>query len=109
VAPDKQASAGDQEATPDGANQLADLGLTVTPSEDGSGLVVTDIDPGSDAADQGIRAGDVIKSVNAAPVASAEDLSKAMESASAAGRKAVLLQVMRDDNSRFVALPIAKG
>ena len=32
-----------------------------------------------------------------------------MAEASKAGRKAVLVQVTRDDGSRFVALPVAKG
>ena len=46
------------------ADQLADLGLTVTPSDDGKGVVVTDVDPSSDAADRGLQAGDVITNVN---------------------------------------------
>ena len=53
---------------------LADLGLTVTPSDDGKGLVVTDVDPGSDAADRGLQAGDVITSVNSKPVSGAGDI-----------------------------------
>ena len=32
-----------------------------------------------------------------------------MKDAEKAGRKAVLMQVTRDDNSRFVALPINQG
>ena len=32
-----------------------------------------------------------------------------MEDAGKAGRKAVLVQVTRDDDSRFVTLPVAKG
>ena len=34
---------------------LAELGLTVAPAEDGKGVVVTDVDPDSDAADEGCR------------------------------------------------------
>jgi serine protease Do len=106
---DKQASVDDQKATPDEPASLADLGLTVTKSDDGKGLVVTDVDPDSDAADRGIQAGDVITAVNSQEVASSGDVTKAMDEAAKAGRKSVLVQISRDDSNRFVALPIAKG
>jgi serine protease Do len=105
---DKQASA-DDSAAPAEPSSLADLGLTVTRSDDGKGLVVTDVDPDSDAADRGIQAGDVITAVNSQEVGSATDVTKAMDAAAKAGRKSVLVQISRDDSNRFVALPIAKG
>jgi serine protease Do len=109
-APDKMASA-DQSGPSDsgGSETLDKFGLTVTPSDDGKGLVVTDVDPNSDAADRGIRAGDVIVAINSKDVNSASDVDRAASEAAKAGRKAILVQVMRDDNSRFVALPVAKG
>ena len=107
---DKQASADQQQpAAPAKPDTLADLGLTVTKSENGKGLVVTDVDPDSDAADRGIQPGDVITSVNSTEVNGTEDVTKAMADAVKSGRKAVLMQITRDDNNRFVALPVAKG
>lgn len=106
---DKQASADQQPSAPPTADTLADLGLTVTRSEDGKGLVVTDVDPDSDAADRGIQPGDVITSVNSTEVNGTEDVAKAMADAVKSGRKAVLMQITRDDSNRFVALPVAKG
>jgi serine protease Do len=91
------------------AATLDDFGLTVAPADGGEGLVVTDVDAGSPAAERGIQPGDVIVSVNSAPVASADDVDKAVEAATSAGRKAVLVQVTRDDANRFVALPLADG
>lgn len=88
---------------------LDGFGLTVTPSEDGEGVVVTDVLAGSDAADRGIQAGDVITSVNAQAVTSAAAVEKAVSDASKAGRKAVLFQIRRDDTNRFVALPVQQG
>jgi len=106
---DKQASADDQSATPAKPDTLADLGLTVTKADDGKGLVVTDVDPDSDAADRGIQPGDVITAVNSEEVTGVDDISKAMADAAKAGRKSVFVQITRDDANRFVALPIAKG
>ena len=107
---DKQASADDQDnSAPAKPDTLADLGLTVTKSDDGKGLVVTDVDPDSDAADRGIQAGDVITAVNSQEVAGVDDIAKAMADAAKAGRKSVLVQISRDDTNRFVALPVAKG
>jgi serine protease Do len=42
-------------------------------------------------------------------VKGADDVTKAMSDAAKAGRKAVLVQVSRDDTNRFVTLPVAKG
>ncbi len=111
-ASDKQASNddGSKQSAPDAkAGTLADLGLTVTKAEKGKGLVVTDVDPDSTAADRGIQPGDVITSINSAEVNTTDDVSKAMSDAAKAGRKAVLMQISRDDTNRFVALPVGKG
>lgn len=107
---DQTASA--QSGTPESApatSSLQDFGLTVTPAEDGNGVLVTQVDPDSDAADRGLQAGDVIVSVNSQTVASAGDIDKAVKAAQQAGRKQVLVQVMRDDNNRFLALPTDQG
>lgn len=106
---DKQASNDDQQATPSQPDTLADLGLTVTKSDDGKGLVVTDVDSDSAASDRGIQAGDVITAVNSTEVNDAGDVTKAIAAAEKAGRKSVLVQIVRNDSNRFVALPVAKG
>ncbi|TIS99979.1 MAG: serine protease, partial [Mesorhizobium sp.] len=51
----------------------------------------------------------VITAVNSAEVNGTDDVTKAMADAVKSGRKAVLMQITRDDNNRFVALPVAKG
>ena len=71
--------------------------------------MVTDVAPGSDAAERGLRAGDVITSVNTEEVSGAGDVAKAIDNAAKAGRKAVLVQITREDASRFVTLPVDKG
>ena len=88
---------------------LDDFGLTVASADDGDGLVVTAVEPDSPAAERGIQPGDVIVSVNSTEVTSIEDIDRAVAEATDAGRKAVLVQVSRDDANRFVALPLADG
>lgn len=95
-----------QEQEPE-AGTATSFGMTVTPAEQGEGLVVTDVEPDSVADNNGIAAGDVIRSVNSQPVKSAGDVQSAVEAASEAGRGAVLFQIERDSGNRFIALPIA--
>jgi len=110
-ASDKQASNVPQQqpATEAKPDTLAALGLTVTKAENGKGLVVTDVDPDSNAADRGIQAGDIIRAVNSTEVNGTGDANKAMADAVKSGRKAVLMQITRDDSNRFVALPVDRG
>ncbi|MCQ8781099.1 Do family serine endopeptidase [Mangrovibrevibacter kandeliae] len=90
-------------------SSLSGYGLTLTPSENGQGVVVTDVDPSSTAADKGVEAGDVIVSVNGKAVASQGDVEKALRDAGTSGRKAALFQLRNNDQNRFVALPVQKG
>lgn len=106
---DKQASTEQSTAPEVPADALANLGLTVTGADDGKGLVVTAVEPDSDAADRGIQAGDVITAVNSVEVKGPADVTKAMADAAKAGRKAILVQLSRDDANRFVTLPVDKG
>ncbi|WP_367715338.1 Do family serine endopeptidase [Nitratireductor sp. GISD-1A_MAKvit] len=87
----------------------AQFGLKVTPAEDGDGLVVTDVEPGSAADERGIRPGDIIREVNSRSVKSGKDVEEAVSAAVEAGRKAVLVQIQRDDATRFIALPAGEG
>ena len=62
---------------------------------DARGVVITSIAPGSDAAEQGLRRGDVIVSVNRQAVTTPAQVLAAVETARRAGRSSVLLLIKR--------------
>ncbi len=71
------------------------------------GVVVTSVEPQSQAAQKGIKVGDVIVEASQDAVASAEDVAKSIEKVRKAGRKAILLRVeSAKGDMRFVAVPI---
>jgi len=59
------------------------------------GVVITAIDPNSDASEKGIRRGDVILSVNRQAVTTPAQVQAAVDTARRAGRSSVLLLVKR--------------
>ncbi len=75
--------------------------------EEERGAVVTRVLPDGPAADKGLRPGDVITAVGERAVEKPGDVAAAVKEAYTAGRKAVLLKVMRRGEARFVAVPLA--
>ncbi|MCZ6869114.1 MAG: DegQ family serine endoprotease [Gammaproteobacteria bacterium] len=71
------------------------------------GAVVARVESDSEAAKQGLRAGDVILSVDHHAVDSPHDVTQAIERARGEGRKSVVLLLRRGDSQRFTALSIA--
>ena len=67
------------------------------------GVVVTNVDPASNAYEAGLRPGDVIQSVNRKPVASVSEFDAAVS-----GGQSVLLLVNRGGGTRFVVVEPAR-
>jgi serine protease Do len=82
------------------------LGLAIAPSDDGKGVQITSVDPNSDAADQGLKSGEKITSVNNHDVKTVDDIKKAIVDAKKEGRSKALFQIEDENGNRFVALPI---
>ncbi len=99
----KMASASGTPAEP---TSLTDLGLSLAPADDGAGAKITEVDPNSVAAKQGLKPGDVIMSVAGEDVGNAAEVRKAMEKS---GKDKVLLLVRSGDGQRFLTLPLKKG
>ena len=76
--------------------------------EDLEGVAVLDVSDTSDAFEKGIRAGDVIVEAGRTKIADVNDISKIFEDAIEAGRKSILLLVLKGDNSRFVGLSLSE-
>ena len=83
--------------------QRDELGLK--PGE--KGVLVTEVVPDGPAEAKGLRAGDVILSIDRKPVAAPADVVAAIRKAHETGAKSVLLFVSRDGNERFEAVPLA--
>jgi len=81
------------------------LGMLLAPNASG-GLVVQNIAPSSDAADKGLRRGDVILRAGAREVQSSADVAQAVAAAKAAGRPSVPLLVARGGGKFFVPVQI---
>ena len=73
------------------------------------GLVIGAASANSDAGRKGLRRGDVILSANRTPVTSSEALAKVVADAKAAGRDAVLLEILRRGGpSAFIAIRVKR-
>ena len=75
---------------------------------DATGVVITDVDPLSDAAAKGLLPGDVIVEAGQAPVRNVTDLEERVEEAREAGRRSILLLVRRAGEPMFVAVAIGE-
>jgi serine protease Do len=90
------------------------LGLTLAPANSVAGagkdgVVVTEVDPKSAAAERGFKEGDVILEVAGKSVANAGDVREAINAARTDNKNSVLMRIKSGGSSRFVAVPLAKG
>ncbi|WP_027572028.1 Do family serine endopeptidase [Bradyrhizobium sp. WSM1743] len=90
------------------------LGMTVAPANSVAGagkegVVVTEVDPKSAAAERGFKEGDVILEVGGKSVATAGEVRDAINAARTDNKNSVLMRVKSGGQSRFVAIPLAKG
>jgi serine protease Do len=103
---------GDEESAPkteSRADPGPQLGLRLAPAQSvpgagRDGVVVTDVDPSSAAADKGISSGDVILEVNGRPVSQPADVIAGLAAARKEGKPAALLRIKSQDATRFVAI-----
>jgi serine protease Do len=105
-----------QQGKSGGTPETEQLGLTLAPSKPktpgakAEGVTISDVDPDSEAASKGLRAGDVIVDVGGKAVASVEEVVSGIKRAKEQGREAVLMRVKsgNDAAARFVGLSLKK-
>ncbi|WP_291844939.1 Do family serine endopeptidase [Bradyrhizobium sp.] len=90
------------------------IGLTLAPANSVAGagkdgVVVTEVDPKSAAAERGFKEGDVILEVAGKSVSTAGEVREAIDAARTDNKNSVLMRVKSGGSSRFVAVPLAKG
>ncbi len=98
--PDERQSAALSPPAEDGV--LDGLGLAL--AEGPEGVVIRAVKPASQAAEKGLRPGDIIVEVAGDPVETLSDVSNDIAAAKEKDRKSVLLLVRSDEGQRFVAL-----
>ena len=77
---------------------------------DAGGVVITEVDPDSDAAEKGLRMGDRILAIGDVEVRAISDVMSGLDAAKRAKRSAVLLLVTNArGQERFVAVKVGKG
>jgi serine protease Do len=94
--------------------EIGRLGMTVAPANSVAGagkdgVVVTEVERGSPAAERGFREGDVIFEVGGKTVSNAGDVREAVAAARSENKNTVLVRVRSGGGSRFVALPLGRG
>lgn len=77
-------------------------------NDESKGVLVVKVEEKSDAYLKGIRAGDIIKSINQKPVSSVKETVRIINGAIKSGRKSVLLLIERKSQARFVAVKTSK-
>ncbi len=107
--------------TPDGASAAplpAVLGLKLAPLDEAArrrlsiegpvrGVVVDSIDAASDAAQRGLRKGDVITQAGGRPVTTASDFSAAVDAAKKGGRTSMLVGILRAGRTTFLPIKVS--
>jgi len=93
-------------ARPVAEDMIEQLGIQVKNSDDGVGVVITDVKEDSDAARVGLQSGMVILSVNRERVNSVKEFKDALRKAE--GKDKVILSVKADRMTYYVVLPLKK-
>jgi serine protease Do len=107
---DEDSGSGD-EGSKSSSLELSQLGLTLMPARSGQnseGVAIAEVDPSSDAAEKGLKPGDVILEVSGQVVSTPDDVVTGIKKAQDLKRTAVLLHVKSAGQKRFVAVQLSE-
>ncbi len=91
------------------ARDTPELRKQVSLPDAAKGIVIVEVPQNGSGATQGLRAGDLIVAAEGSPVAAPDQLLQLIAGAKKGGRKFAFIQVEREGNTRFIALPIGEG
>ena len=100
---------GDDKA--DDGVEVDKLGMKLAPSkgsDSSEGVTIADVANNSDAAEKGLKAGDIILQVDGAPVSTPEEVVESINKIAGNGKKAVMLYVKTAEQKRVVPLRFGK-
>jgi serine protease Do len=86
------------------ATTTQSLGLALAQGDDG--VVVQSVNPNSEAAEKGVRPGDVIVKISGKAVKTPDDVVEGVKQAKTAAKTSVLLLLRNQDQQRFIALSL---
>jgi serine protease Do len=97
-----------------GHAQADELGLELAPARDvegegDKGVAIVGVEPGGEAANLGMAAGDVILKAGGKTVSTPPEFSDALGAAKSAGRKFALVLLKHGENEIYVAVPVSAG
>jgi len=100
------------DADGDGGVEVDKLGLRLAPAkskgEKADGVEIADVANNSDAAEKGLKAGDIILQVDGTPVSSPSDVVASVDKVHGDGKKAIMFYVKTADQKRIVPLRFGK-
>jgi serine protease Do len=105
---ERQARADTEDRPSSRSVDIPKLGLSLAPSRNGEGVMVTQVDPNGSASDQ-FQSGDVILDVNGKAVSTPADVRRAVSEAQSDGKRSVLMRVKSGQGTHFVAVAIGNA
>jgi serine protease Do len=101
---------GEPDSTPAANKEIEALGLKLSSDRAGAsdGVAIAEVDDDSNAAQKGLKPGDIILEVNGAAVSSPNDVQDEVKKVKDAGRSAVMLYVQSGEQKVQLAVPFTK-
>ncbi|WP_319529346.1 Do family serine endopeptidase [uncultured Cohaesibacter sp.] len=110
--PDQVSDNGQTQPTPAQPAKPAsvqEFGFELQPAQEEEGVEIVEISPDGVAAEKGLSRGDIILEAGGKKITSVEEFEKQISEAKNSSRRTLLLQLKRQSNIQFVALPLNKS